>query len=107
MALLPEGDAARSRWWRHRLAEAEATRDVEMLARRLLRAEEERFKPWLLKEAREDLGRAIARLDEARAGLQERELPSGEEGPKNGSRCGPDCWGCATGIGGVHKGRTP
>ncbi|HEX9619804.1 MAG TPA: hypothetical protein VF989_06700 [Polyangiaceae bacterium] len=34
----------------------------------------------------------------------------GDEGPRrarNGNRCGPQCWGCRRGIGGVHRGSKP
>lgn len=68
VALLPEGDERRARYWRHRLAEVAAAGDVEVLARRLLRAQEEGFRSWLLKDATEDLAKAFARLDAARAG---------------------------------------
>jgi hypothetical protein len=66
VALLPEGDARRGTWWRHRLAVVEAERDVLEFARRFLRAESERYVPWLLNEARTDLAQAFARLDAAR-----------------------------------------
>lgn len=67
VALLPEGDERRNAWWRRRLGQVEALNDVELLARRLARMQEEGFRPWLLKDALEDLGRALERLDAARA----------------------------------------
>jgi hypothetical protein len=49
--------------------EADALQDVENTARRLLRAEREKWMDWLLKDVREELWAALGRLDTTRARL--------------------------------------
>jgi hypothetical protein len=66
----PESDAyRRTRFDSLARAQAADVALVEELARRLLRAERERWAEWLTKDARENLAQALNRLDVVRAQL--------------------------------------